>query len=50
MFHALGRRSESDAALADLKKKYAGDLAYQSPKCMPFAARPISPLSGSSGL
>ena len=28
-FHALGRRSESDAALAALKDKYAGDSAYQ---------------------
>ena len=27
--HALGRRSESDAALAALKSKYAGDMAYQ---------------------
>ena len=27
--HALGRRSESDAALAALKEKYAGDSAYQ---------------------
>ena len=29
VFHALGRRSESDAALAALKDKYAGDSAYQ---------------------
>ena len=29
VFHALGRRSESDAALAALKGKYAGDSAYQ---------------------
>ena len=29
VFHALGRRRESDAALADLKSKYAGDMAYQ---------------------
>ena len=28
-FHALGRRSESDAALADLKGKYADVAAYQ---------------------
>ena len=28
-FHALGRRSESDAALAALKSKYAGEVAYQ---------------------
>jgi TolB-like protein/Tfp pilus assembly protein PilF len=28
-FHALGRRRESDAALATLKEKYAGDSAYQ---------------------
>ena len=28
-FHALGRRRESDAALAALKEKYAGDSAYQ---------------------
>jgi hypothetical protein len=29
VFHALGRRSESDTALAALKDKYAGDSAYQ---------------------
>jgi serine/threonine-protein kinase len=29
VFHALGRRGESDAALAALKDKYAGDSAYQ---------------------
>ena len=29
VFHALGRRSESDAALAALKSKYAGEMAYQ---------------------
>jgi TolB-like protein/Tfp pilus assembly protein PilF len=29
VFHALGRRDESDAALAALKDKYAGDSAYQ---------------------
>jgi len=29
VFHALGRRSESDAALANLKGRYAGDSAYQ---------------------
>ena len=29
VFHALGRRGESDAALAALKSKYAGDSAYQ---------------------
>jgi adenylate cyclase len=29
VFHALGRRSESDAALSDLKSKYAEDSAYQ---------------------
>ena len=29
VFHALGRRSESDAALAALKEKYAEDAAYQ---------------------
>jgi TolB-like protein/Tfp pilus assembly protein PilF len=29
VFHALGRRRESEAALADLKSKYAGDSAYQ---------------------
>ncbi len=29
VFHALGRRSESDAALAALKDKYAEDSAYQ---------------------
>jgi len=28
-FHALGRRGESDAALAALKSTYAGDAAYQ---------------------
>ena len=28
-FHALGRRGESDAALAALKEKYAEDSAYQ---------------------
>jgi tetratricopeptide (TPR) repeat protein len=28
-FHALGRRSESDVALAALKSKYARRLAYQ---------------------
>ena len=28
-FHALGRRSESDAALAALKDKYAENWAYQ---------------------
>ena len=28
-FHALGRRGESDAALAALKSKHAGDAAYQ---------------------
>ena len=28
-FHALGRRSESDAALATLKSKHAGEMAYQ---------------------
>ena len=29
VFHALGRRGESDAALAALKDKYAGDSAFQ---------------------
>ena len=29
VFHALGRRSESDAALAALKSKYGGEMAYQ---------------------
>jgi TolB-like protein/Tfp pilus assembly protein PilF len=29
VFHALGRRGESDAALTALKDKYAGDSAYQ---------------------
>ena len=29
VFHALGRRSESDAALAALKSKHAGEMAYQ---------------------
>jgi TolB-like protein/Tfp pilus assembly protein PilF len=29
VFHALGRRGDSDAALAALKDKYAGDSAYQ---------------------
>jgi len=29
VFHALGRRSESDAALSALKGKYAADSAYQ---------------------
>jgi TolB-like protein len=29
VFHALGRRGESDAALAALKSKYAGEAAYQ---------------------
>jgi TolB-like protein/Tfp pilus assembly protein PilF len=29
VFHALGRRDESDAALAALKDKYAGDSAHQ---------------------
>ena len=28
-FHALGRRSESDAALAALKSKHGGEMAYQ---------------------
>jgi serine/threonine-protein kinase len=28
-FHALGRRGESDAALATLKSKHAGEMAYQ---------------------
>ena len=28
-FHALGRRGESDAVLAVLKSKYAGEMAYQ---------------------
>jgi hypothetical protein len=28
-YHALGRRSESDTALAALKSKYAGEMAYQ---------------------
>ena len=28
-FHALGRRGESDAALAALKSKYAGEMAFQ---------------------
>ena len=29
VFHTLGRRGESDAALAALKSKYAGEMAYQ---------------------
>jgi hypothetical protein len=29
-FHALGRSGESDAALAALKSKYAGEAAYQT--------------------
>jgi tetratricopeptide (TPR) repeat protein len=29
VFHALGRRGESDTALAALKSKYAGEAAYQ---------------------
>ena len=29
VYHALGRRSESDAALAALKSKYGGEMAYQ---------------------
>jgi hypothetical protein len=29
VFHALGRSGESDAALAALKDKYAGEMAYQ---------------------
>jgi serine/threonine-protein kinase len=29
VYHALGRRSESDAALEALKSKYAGEFAYQ---------------------
>ena len=29
VYHALGRRSESDAALAALKGKYGGEMAYQ---------------------
>ena len=29
VYHALGRRSESDAALAVLKSKYGGEMAYQ---------------------
>ena len=29
VYHALDRRSESDAALAALKSKYAGEMAYQ---------------------
>ncbi len=28
-FHALGRRSESDAVLAALKSRYGGEMAYQ---------------------
>jgi TolB-like protein/Tfp pilus assembly protein PilF len=28
-FHALGRRGESDAALSELKSKYASSMAYQ---------------------
>jgi tetratricopeptide (TPR) repeat protein len=28
-YHALDRRSESDAALATLKRKYGGEMAYQ---------------------
>ena len=28
-YHALGRRSESDATLAALKSKYSGEMAYQ---------------------
>ena len=28
-YHALGRRSESDAALAAMKSKYGGEMAYQ---------------------
>ena len=29
MYHALGRRSESNAALAAFKSKYGGEMAYQ---------------------
>jgi len=29
VYHALGRRRESDAALAALKSKYGGEMAYQ---------------------
>jgi TolB-like protein/lipoprotein NlpI len=29
VFHALGRRGESDAALATFKSKHAGEMAYQ---------------------
>ena len=29
VYHALGRRSESDAALAALKSKYSGEMAFQ---------------------
>ena len=29
VYHALGRHSESDAALAAFKSKYAGEMAYQ---------------------
>ena len=46
-FHALGRRGESDAALATLKSKYAGEMAYQIAE-VPSAARPTWPSSGSN--
>jgi hypothetical protein len=29
VYHALGRQSESDAALADFKSRYGGEMAYQ---------------------
>ena len=48
-FHALGRRGESDAALAALKNKYAEDSAYPDRRsaCLPRARR-TWPSSGSS--
>ena len=40
-FHALGRRSESDAALAALKEKYGGDsgLSDRRSACLPWRGR-----------
>jgi hypothetical protein len=37
-YHALGRRSESDAALADFKSKYGGEMAYQIAEVHAFRA------------
>jgi tetratricopeptide (TPR) repeat protein len=50
-FHALGLRSESDAALAALKSKHGAEAAYQIGEVHAFrgeAARPTWRSSGSS--